>query len=574
MEMPGIRGGKRLRSALFMLAVLAACSDVNRPVEVATVEVVAPTTTLEVGTTLQLSATPRAADGAELSQVAVEWSTGDAAVAGVTPDGLVTGTAPGTVDIQASAGGRTGTVTLTVVPVPVVSLEVAPDTATLLVGDTRRLAATPRDAAGAELAGRAITWTSDDAEVASVAGDGTVTARSAGTATITAESEGVKATARVTVVAPLVPALTVQEYASGFPTPSHVAWRPGDDRMFVVSVYGQVTAVRGGSKLPGYFLDISDKVSRDREQGMFSLAFHPRFASNGYFYVNYTDLEGNLRIERYTVSANPDRADPASAKLILHVAHPPVPEHYGGELAFGPDGMLYVGVGDGGHGYDHNAQDRGTLLGKILRIDVDAGDPYAIPADNPFVGEAGARGEIWALGLRNPWRMSFDLETGLLYVADVGEVGWEEVNVVPAGQGGLNFGWPRLEGSHCYPSGATGCDRSGMVLPVLEYPHSAAPGETGTQHPTGCAVTGGYVYRGSLIPGLRGHYFYGDLCKGWVGSFRFRDGKATEQRQWSFGNMAFLVTLGRDAAGEMYVLPYSGVVYRIVPAEGGAQRRF
>lgn len=569
--MSGIPGGKRLRTALLLLAALAAaCKDVNEPVEVAVVAVVAPSDRLEVGQTLQLQATPRRANGAPVQNTTLEWSSSDPGVATVHGDGLVTGKAPGSVTIRAAAGGETGSVVIEVVPAAVASVVVAPDTATLLVGQARKLAATPRDAAGGELAGRPVAWSSDDEKVAAVTVDGTVTALSAGTATITAESGGKRGAARVTVAPAPLPPLRLQLVASGLhPDPSHLVSPPGDNRQFVVQTDGQVRLIRGGSLLPGHFLDLRGKVVKDVEMGMFSLAFHPRYASNGFFYVNYVDAPGNLVIERYTVSADADRADPASAKLIIRIPHPATKEHYGGELAFGPDGKLYVGVGDGGHGHDQNAQDRGTLLGKILRLDVDAGDPYAVPADNPFAGQSGARGEIWAVGLRNPWRMSFDPAAGLLYVTDVGENHWEEINVVPAGKGGLNYGWNRLEGSHCYPAGQSTCDRTGLVQPVLEYPHPSTPGEAGSEHPSGCSVTGGYVYRGSRIPALTGHYFYGDLCKGWVRSFRFADGKAVDQRQWPFKNLGYLVTFGRDAEGEIYALPYNGEVLRIVP-DGGS----
>ncbi len=193
---------------------------------------------------------------------------------------------------------------------------------------------------------------------------------------------------------------------------------------------------------------------------------------------------------------------------------------------------------------------------------MDAGDPYAVPADNPFAGQAGARGEIWAMGLRNPWRWSIDREAGLLYVADVGSNFWEEVNVAPLARAGLDYGWPRMEGTYCWPESETGCDRTGLTLPALAYGH----GDRGTGHPWGCSVTGGYVYRGRRMPGLRGHYFYGDYCKGWVSSFRYRDGKAIEVRQWAFPGMSFLVSFGEDADGELYVVRDNGVLYRIVQA--------
>jgi glucose/arabinose dehydrogenase len=238
-------------------------------------------------------------------------------------------------------------------------------------------------------------------------------------------------------------------------------------------------------------------------------------------YVNYTDRGGDTRVERYTVSRDPDRADPATARLVIGIGQP-YSNHNGGLVMFGPDGMLYVGMGDGGSGGDPHGhgQNRATLLGKMLRLDVDRGTPYAVPADNPFVGQRGARGEIWAYGLRNPWRFCFDPVTKLLYIGDVGQNQWEEIDVVPADRGGLDYGWNVLEGDHCYrPS--RNCDRGGRVAPAVEYDHA-----------DGCSVTGGFVYRGRLLPALAGHYFYADYCKGWIRSFKYERGAVTEHRQW------------------------------------------
>jgi glucose/arabinose dehydrogenase len=478
--------------------------------------------------------------------------------------GRATGRAPGTATVVASAGEASGEVRITVVPPAVAAVSVVPDTATLLVGDTRRFAVRLRDGAGAELAGRTVAWSSDNVSVATVAVDGTVTARAAGSATITAESEGRSAAARVTVVQPPVPDLALEVVATGLgPSPAYLTAPPGDGRLFVVSLDGQVRIVQGGRVLPTPFLDIRDRVGSGGEMGLFSLAFHPRYASNGYFYVAYTDRGADVRIERYRVSADRDLADPASAKLVLTV-DPPAAMHFGGLVKFGPDGRLYAGIGEGGS--PGSAQDHGVLTGKLLRIDVDAGDPYAIPADNPFAGQAGARGEIWATGLRNPWRWSIDRETGLLYVADVGSNFWEEVNVAPLARAGLNYGWPRMEGTFCWPESETGCDRTGLTLPALAYGH----GDRGTGHPWGCSVTGGYVYRGRRMPGLRGHYFYGDYCKGWIRSFRYVEGRATELRGWELPGMSFLVSFGEDADGELYLVRNNGTLYRIVQASTAA----
>jgi glucose/arabinose dehydrogenase len=346
----------------------------------------------------------------------------------------------------------------------------------------------------------------------------------------------------------------LEEVARGLSNPLYLTAPAGDPRLFVVEQPGRIRVVENGALLPTPFLDITDRVSSGGERGLLGLAFHPAYASNGYFYVNYTDLAGDTRVERYRVSADPARADPASARLVLHVAQP-FSNHNGGMLAFGPDGRLYVGMGDGGSGGDPqgNGQNPATLLGALLRLDVDGGDPYAIPADNPYAGRPGGRGEVWATGLRNPWRFAFDREAGLLYLADVGESEVEEVNVVPAGAAGLNYGWSVMEGSRCFRP-AEGCSRAGLVLPVLEYTH----GE-------GCSVTGGYVYRGSRIPALRGHYFYADFCRGWVRSFRYDGSGAADRREWDFGGVGNVLSFGEDATGELYVLAASGRVFRMVP---------
>ena len=251
------------------------------------------------------------------------------------------------------------------------------------------------------------------------------------------------------------------------------------------------------------------------EQGLLGLAFHPRYRQNGYLYVNYTDMAGHTAVVRYTARADGGAADPGSALPLLRVEQPAA-NHNGGHLLFGPDGYLYVGLGDGGGAGDtyRNAQSPQSLLGKMLRLDVDrteGGKPYAIPADNPF-RDGPFRPEVWAVGLRNPWRYSFDRTSGDLYIADVGQNAYEEVNVVPAGAApGLNFGWPRMEATHCYPSGSA-CDRQGLTLPAAEY------GRGGN-----CSVTGGAVYRGAAQPLLRGAYLFGDYCSGRIWSLH-RDG--------------------------------------------------
>jgi glucose/arabinose dehydrogenase len=354
---------------------------------------------------------------------------------------------------------------------------------------------------------------------------------------------------------PPVPAsgLRLVEVASGLSQPLYVTAPAGDPRLFIVEQTGRIRIVSGGTLLPAPFIDLSAKLTSGGERGLLSMAFHPNYAANGYFYVYYTDLRGDTKVERYHVGANANTADPASAQLVLTVAQP-YSNHNGGLLMFGPDGYLYVGLGDGGSGGDPqgNGQNPAALLGKILRLDVNGAAPYAIPPNNPFVGQTGKRPEIWITGVRNPWRFSFDREAGLLYLADVGQNAWEEVHVTPAGTGGLNFGWNLMEGTHCYTSG---CNQQGLTLPVLEYSHA-----------DGCSITGGYVYRGSAIPGLRGHYFYADYCEGWIRSFRWDGAQASDRRSWDLGSIGNISSFGEDAAHELYVTSSSGKVYRFAPA--------
>jgi glucose/arabinose dehydrogenase len=273
--------------------------------------------------------------------------------------------------------------------------------------------------------------------------------------------------------------------AGGLQDPLEAQAPPGDPRLFIVEQAGRIRVLEGGRLLPTPFLDLTRQVSYGGERGLLGLAFHPAYARNGFFYVNYTDKKGDTRVERYHVSRDPGVADPASRTLVLEVDQP-YSNHNGGCLRFGPDGMLYIGMGDGGSGGDPhgNGQNRQALLGKLLRLDVDHAQPYSIPADNPYA-HGGGRGEIWAFGLRNPWRFSFDPPSRLLVIADVGQNKWEEIDAVDARRAGLNYGWNRYEGTHCY---LTPCDPAGVTAPVIEYSHS-----------DGCSVCGGYVYRGRAI---------------------------------------------------------------------------
>ena len=348
----------------------------------------------------------------------------------------------------------------------------------------------------------------------------------------------------------------LQEIVSGLSSPLYLTAPPGDAaRLFIVEKTGVTRIIKDGVLLTDPFLDLSSRVSGGGEQGLLGLAFDPDYATSGRFIVHFTDLAGNTTLSRFQVSANPDVADPAS-ELVILAATQPFGNHNGGQVAFGPDGFLYLGLGDGGGGGDpgNRGQDLSDLLGSILRLDVRSTEPYAVPPDNPFV-LSGAP-EVWSYGLRNPWRFSFDRATGDLYIADVGERAWEEIDVSTPAEGagkGANYGWNIMEGTHCFL--ASGCDQTGLTLPVLEYSHQE-----------GCSITGGYVYRGSAIPALQGLYFYADLCQRWVRSFRYAGGAATEHTEWpSLMPTGPVLSFGEDASGELYILDESGRVSKIVP---------
>ena len=356
-------------------------------------------------------------------------------------------------------------------------------------------------------------------------------------------------------------AARLREVASGLNAPLFLTSPPGDQtRAFVVEQGGRIRIIRNDALVPAPFLDLSSKISTGGEQGLLGLAFHPQYAANGRFVVYYTNTSGDIRIASYKVSADPDVADPASEQIVLAVPHPSFSNHNGGMVVFGPDGKLYAGIGDGGSGGDPNGngQNRNTLLGKLVRLDVSAAGQASVPPDNPFAGQSGVRPEIWAYGLRNPWRFSFDRQTGDLYIGDVGQNAREEIDVSTGQTGagrGLNFGWKIMEGTACF-SPSSGCNRSGLTLPVIDYGHG-----------DGCSVTGGYVYRGSLAPALRGHYFYADYCSGWVRSFLFAGGRATQPLDWAALRPGGQITsFGEDARGELYVMVSSGKVFRIEPA--------
>jgi glucose/arabinose dehydrogenase len=356
------------------------------------------------------------------------------------------------------------------------------------------------------------------------------------------------------LIAEAEPTVVLQPVVQGLDSPVSIT-HAGDNRLFITLQDGMVVIYDGTRVLPEPFLDIRSLVLSGGERGLLSIAFHPRYAENGLFYVNYTNRQGNTVVARYSVQPqNPNRANPNSALTILTIAQP-FANHNGGQLQFGPDGYLYIGMGDGGSGGDpgNRAQNLLELLGKMLRIDVDSASPYAIPPSNPFAHLDNAKGEIWASGLRNPWRFSFDRATGDLWIADVGQGQWEEIDFQPATSiGGENYGWRRMEGTHCF-NPASNCNPGNLVLPVIEYDHSV-----------GCSVTGGYVYRGTRNPRLIGQYIYGDYCSGriWAGT---RNANGTVTSRVIFDATFSISTFGEDAAGEMYVAGHSnGVIYRIV----------
>ena len=332
----------------------------------------------------------------------------------------------------------------------------------------------------------------------------------------------------------------------------------GDDRLFLTTRNGLIRIIDNGAFRPEPFLDLTAEVltAGGSERGLLGLAFHPDYAANGRFYVFHSDLDGHSQVYEYrTDSEDPDRADPSTARRIITFEQRPTsPTHKGGQLQFGADGYLYIAVGDGGGVGDPfgHGQNPGTELGTIVRIDVDRGDPYAIPADNPFADGRGGLPEVWAYGLRNPWRFSFD--GSHIYIADVGDVTREEVNVADASVGGINYGWNLMEGGGCHPS-APDCDPAGLFIPQVDYPRE-----------DGVSVIGGYVYRGAAIPEMAGRYFYADFSGGWIRTFLYEDGEVTEHYDWSraVDLTRYVWSFGRDGHGELYVLARWSV-HKIVP---------
>jgi glucose/arabinose dehydrogenase len=383
------------------------------------------------------------------------------------------------------------------------------------------------------------------------------------------ENELMRATA-VTLIAllavPLFAAVELQPVVSGLDLPVAIT-HAGDSRLFITLQRGRIVIWDGTRILSQPFLDIRSLVFCGNgggcgERGLLSVAFHPRYAENGRFFVYYTDLQGDIVIARYNVSADRDRADSSSAAIILEIPHQQFSNHNGGQLQFGPDGFLYAGTGDGGSGGDpfNNAQNTNSLLGKLLRIDV-SGNGYTIPPSNPFAG-GGGRGEIWAYGLRNPWRFTFDRANGDLWIADVGQGDWEEIDSQPASsRGGENYGWRRMEGTHCF-NPSTGCRDASLVLPVIEYDHSNRA----------CSVTGGFRYRGQQNPNLHGMYIYGDYCNGMIWGATLRTDGTWAPRELVASNV-FISSFGEDLNGEIYVAAHGGAIFRLIDTTPPFPRR-
>lgn len=347
-------------------------------------------------------------------------------------------------------------------------------------------------------------------------------------------------------------ALSLEVVAEGLDQPLYATAPANDPRLFLVEQGGVIRVLKDGVLLPEPFLDISDRISFGGERGLLGLAFHPDHASNGRFFVNYTDVEGDTRIEEYRLSGNADVAARNTATTILTVDQP-AGNHNGGWIGFGPDGFLFIAMGDGGGAGDRsgNGQNPNARLGKILRIDVDGGQPYAIPAGNPFAAGGGAP-EIFLLGVRNPWRPSFDGDD--LYVADVGQRRFEELTVVDVTtDAGANLGWNVMEGEACFQP-RNNCDTSGLTQPHFVYPLDAA-----------CSIIGGYVYRGAAIPEITGRYVFSDFCDGRVYALRFDGETASDLVTVTPEPIGTVTSFGQDAAGELYVV-HDDKVSRLVPA--------
>lgn len=361
--------------------------------------------------------------------------------------------------------------------------------------------------------------------------------------------------------------LAVEVIDEDYNQPTAIRAPAGDDRLFVVQRVGVIRAIDANNEmLDPAFLAIDDRVLLEGiEQGLLGLAFHPDFANNGRFFVYYVNKQGQRQLSEFAVSPDdPNRADPDSERVLFQLDRPENStdiRHYAGDLHFGPDGYLWVSSGDGADARGQG-QNPDTMFASILRLDVDQGDPYGIPADNPFVDGGGAP-EVWAYGLRNPFRFSIDSVDGVIYISDVGLETWEEINAVPIDEGGgYNFGWANMEGTRCLFE--SDCDPANYTQAVLAYPNAITDPES--DQPSGCAVTGGVVYRGSEIPEINGHYFYSDWCNQLIRSFKLVDGQATEITDWTedVGELGQVNSFGIGGDGEMYLVTHDGDVARFV----------
>ena len=372
----------------------------------------------------------------------------------------------------------------------------------------------------------------------------------------------------------------VEKIAKGFDKPIYVVSMPGDDsEILVMEQKGVIKLIKNGKVTKSPFLNISDRVHRPLfpgdERGFLGFAFHPNFLDNGYIYVHYNDKNDNTIISRFTLDGK--FPDTSSEKNIITLPQP-YSNHNGGTIEFGNDGYLYIGLGDGGSAGDpeKRAQDLSNLFGTILRIDVNTEKPYVIPDDNPFTYYRKFKNEIWAYGLRNPWRFSFDSLTGDMIIGDVGQYLWEEINIEYAGSaGGINYGWNIMEGNHCYPEDVEKCYDEKFALPVFEYPNNANYAKTlfGIKQPNmdGCSITGGYVYRGEMIPELYGKYIFGDYCTGKVWSIKIENNKVkdlvdhTQSILESMGKREFyLSSFGQNNKKELFLIDYNGTIYKLI----------
>ncbi len=542
---------------------------VNQP---PTVQILEPTGGLSVveNTTVVFGGTGTDREDGDLSGAALTWTSSLDGLLGTGASIQTAGLSVGDHDIDlvgTDSRGLTATATVSVTVTPLVGNQPPQVTITSPVSGTSVTVGTSVDLTGSAtdpedgaLSGSSLVWSSSlDGGLGSGASV-TATSLSVGSHIIrlsATDGAGASTDDSVTVTVTQPVSLGLDTVVTGLNRPVFLTAAPNDlTRLFIIEKDGRIRIVKNGTLLSTPFLDITAKTTKGSEQGLLGMTFDPGYATNGRFFVSYTasggGAAGHSVIALYQVSTDPDIA--GTAEVIVLTVDQPYSNHNGGMIAFGPDGYLYVGLGDGGSGGDPDGygQRRDDLLGSLLRLDV-SGATYSVPAGNPYAGHATFREELWNYGLRNPWRWSFDRQTGDLYIGDVGQGQHEEVNVTPAASnGGENYGWNIMEGLSCYP--APGCNQTGLTLPVLDYPHIGGA----------CSVTGGYVYRGPAIPALQGHYLYGDYCTGWVRSFRWQNGQAVnrmDRPEFASGN---ITSFGQDAAGELYIVADNGTVTRIV----------